>query len=153
MISNDRPPALLLSSSWSMNTWSRMKLRSSDCKDASGVCIKGSRASLPPEMIWWLKISSRSHRMVKACRRTHSQVQRVSRKFVRREGIWYRPALWRRCWRLLGNAGTWDKMPSFASSESPYPPIENKCNIDIQQSTANKTKQECIQMKAEDKQK
>lgn len=60
-------PALLMSSSWSMNTWSRMKLSSSVCKEESGVKTRGSRCSRPEDIIWWLKINSRSHSMVKAC--------------------------------------------------------------------------------------
>ncbi len=130
---------LLLSSSWSMKTWSRMKLRSSDCRDASDVYTRGSRASLPPEMIWWLKISSRSQRMVKVWGRTYSQVQAVC-SMITRCDLWYRPALWRRCWHWLGNVGTLDKTPSSASLESPCPPTEIKCIVDIQQTTANKGK-------------
>lgn len=52
--------------------------------------------------------------------------------------LWYGPALWRRCWRWLGNAGTLDKTPSSASSASTCPPAESKRIVDIQQTTVNK---------------
>lgn len=58
---------LWLSSSWSIKTWSRTKLRSSFCSVLSGLNTSGWRPSLPPETSWWLKIISRSQRSMNAC--------------------------------------------------------------------------------------
>lgn len=62
-------PKLWFSSSWSINTWSRMKLSSSFCKLLSGLKTRGCRPSLDPVVSWWLKIISRSHSSMNAWRK------------------------------------------------------------------------------------
>ncbi len=62
-------PKLWFSSSWSINTWSRMKLSSSFCRLLSGLKTRGCRPSLDPVVSWWLKIISRSHSSMNAWRK------------------------------------------------------------------------------------
>lgn len=71
---------LWFSSSWSINTWSMTKLRSSDWRPESGLNTKGWSPSRPPVISWWLKIIRRSQSSMKACKAEQNECSEKSRK-------------------------------------------------------------------------